>query len=240
MKKIRTISLLLVLCMVLLLAGCGTASEDVSEAAPEKTPEEMVTATISEMMDSMMQVDTDSAKKYFAEELQDESFFHSFYDTEDLDDIYAAMGMTEEEGFTPDMLSEEAQESVRNFAEAYNNRLFEGYEVTDVTVDGVEATAKMTVDLGVDAAAINSLNPEDIVSEEEQEAALNECKADVDALLAEGKESEAKAIFYSKYLQLLMKAMTEYLENADGTSAVWDLTLSEVDDDWVITKMVKE
>ena len=47
MKKTRILSLMLALCLILLLAGCGAAtSGEVSEAAPEKTPEEQVTGTV--------------------------------------------------------------------------------------------------------------------------------------------------------------------------------------------------
>ena len=45
MKTTRMISLLLALCFVLLLAGCG-AAPDKTPAEPEKTPEDLATETV--------------------------------------------------------------------------------------------------------------------------------------------------------------------------------------------------
>ena len=89
MKKTRILSLMLALCLILLLAGCGAStSGEVSEAAPEKTPEEQVTGTVAGLMDRLVDGQPKEAKKFCAEGIREADLFEEFFDPDDPESAY--------------------------------------------------------------------------------------------------------------------------------------------------------
>ena len=130
MKTTRMISLLLALCFVLLLAGCG-AAPDKTPAEPEKTPEDLATETVTGLMDSLVDGHPAEAKKFCAEEIWEAGLFDEFFDPEDPESAYEYMGISEENGISPELLNEETKDSVIRFIETYNDAMFQEYELKD-------------------------------------------------------------------------------------------------------------
>ena len=210
MKKTRILSLMLALCLILLLAGCGAStSGEVSEAAPEKTPEEQVTGTVAGLMDRLVDGQPKEAKKFCAEGIREADLFEEFFDPDDPESAYEYMGLTAESGIDPALLNEESEESVVNFIRTYNEQMFLDYEIGDLSVDGDTAEASVHVTYGIDPEKISAADPEDLVSEEEQDALLEQLSDEIEKTMAEEGEEAAMAIFYNAYLPRMMDAMCD-------------------------------
>ena len=238
MKKTRILSLMLALCLILLLAGCGAStSGEVSEAAPEKTPEEQVTGTVAGLMDRLVDGQPKEAKKFCAEGIREADLFEEFFDPDDPESAYEYMGLTAESGIDPALLNEESEESVVNFIRTYNEQMFLDYEIGDLSVDGDTAEASVHVTYGIDPEKISAADPEDLVSEEEQDALLEQLSDEIEKTMAEEGEEAAMAIFYNAYLPRMMDAMCDYIPDLDPSEEDWNITLALVDDEWQITSI---
>lgn len=238
MKHQRIISLMLALCLVLLLAGCGAASSgDTSESTPKQTPENEVRDTITGLLDNLVAGDSAKAQKYCAEEIRDDEMFSEFFDPDDVDSAYEYLGISEEAGISPDLLNEETEESVLSFIRTFNENIFRDYEITELSVDGDTATATAHVNYGIDPEEISAKDPSELVSEEEQDAIFEEHSEEIEeAMINEGEEA-AMAILYNALLPVMMDAMSEYISTGEGSEEDWDITLTKTGDKWEITSI---
>ena len=212
MKTTRMISLLLALCFVLLLAGCG-AAPDKTPAEPEKTPEDLATETVTGLMDSLVDGHPAEAKKFCAEEIWEAGLFDEFFDPEDPESAYEYMGISEENGISPELLNEETKDSVIRFIETYNDAMFQEYELKDLSVDGDTAKAAVNVTYGIDPEKMSGMDPSELVSE------------------------AAMAILYNALLPVMMDAMGEYLKSVEPSTEDWNITLAKTDGEWKITSI---